>query len=137
MSIHHQRGGYARAAALTPERRAEIARMGGAAKAARREAALATHAQIVQRIQDGISEAKRKGVSFNSLVFWPLHSETLFTVRASPADALAIGVLAMRAFQAAGLDAVIHLCTAGTYCEATVERARPVVITSEVHDDTV
>lgn len=137
MSIHHQRGGYARAAALTPERRAEIARMGGAAKAARREAALAMHAQIVQRIQDGISEAKRKGVSFNSLVFWPLHGETLFTVRASPADALAIGVLAMRAFQAAGLDAVIHLRTAGTYCEVTIHRAAPVETTSEVHDDPV
>lgn len=135
MSIHHQRGGYARAAALTPERRAEIARMGAQAKAARRGAALENGAQIVQRIQDGISEAKRKGVSFNSLVFWPLHGQTLFTVRASADDAWKIGVIALRAFRAAGLDAVIHLCTAGTYCEATVERAQPVAITEEVHDD--
>ena len=135
MSLHHQRGGYARAAALTPERRAEIARMGGEAKARRREAAIVSHAQIVQRIQDGIDVAKRRGVSFNSLVFCPLHCETLFSVRASADDAWKIGVIALRAFRAAGLDAVIHLCTEGTYCEATVERAQPVAITEEVHDD--
>lgn len=134
MSIHHQRGGYARAAALTPERRVEIARMGGRARAAR-AAGLVLHAQIVQRIQDGIRDAKRKGVAFSSLVFCPLHCETLFSVRASADDAWKIGVIALRAFRAAGLDVVIRMCTAGTYCEATIERAQPVAITEEVHDD--
>lgn len=132
MSVHHQRGGYARAAALTPERRAEIARMGGRAKAAR-----ALTASVVRRIMTGIGDARAKGVAYSSYVFWPLNSETLFSIRASAEDAWALGVMALRVYRSAGLDAAIHLRTAGTYCEATVERARPVVITSEVHDDPV
>ena len=131
MSIHHQRGGYARAAALTPERRAEIARMGGRARAAR-----ALMAWVVHRILSDLDAAREAdGVRCCSILFGAIGKPELFTAR-SPREshALRAGAIALAAFRAAGYDAVVSFFP-GEINECLVSLRAPAVITEEVHDD--
>ena len=130
MSIHHQRGGYARAAALTPERRAEIARMGGRARAAR-----ALMAWVVRRIFEDLEVARANGMRCCSILFGALGATELFRARAHhKPHAIRAAAIALRAFRAAGYDAVVSFVP-GDINECRVSLKAPAVITEEVHDD--
>ena len=130
MSIHHQRGGYARAAALTPERRAEIARMGGRARAAR-----ALTAWVVRRIFEDLEVARANGMRCCSILFGALGATELFRARAHyKPHAIRAAAIALRSFRAAGYDAVVSFA-AGEINECRVSLRAPAVITEEVHDD--
>lgn len=131
MSLHHQRGGYARAAALAPERRVEIARMGGRARAAR-----ALMAWVVHRILSDLDAAREAdGVRCCSILFGALGATELFRARAHrKPHAIRAAAIALRSFRAAGYDAVVSFVP-GDINECLVSLRAPAVITEEVHDD--